>query len=189
MSEPSGPDGRVEAAFAQSRIVTAGSRALARFERASETALTVGPIDRLDGIVRRARTYRWVTRSPRGRTVVVDLSQSRLVGPVVPAVIATAEKFTVAWHVGSVRSGLHALTGLLRGAPVRAVSTAVLALVCLSVIAAWGRITPVGFGSAAILSGLAVLGLRDGRPWEDLRETWPGRVLLALVAPPDGRQR
>lgn len=173
------------------------SRSLERWRSLADRALAGASGSRTTAVLGRVRwlaatsgLYRWFTTEPPEGRIVIDLRDSRFVGPFVPAVTGFFHGLERAWNRSAANRGVRALGHPLRDAPVRAASAFVLLLVGASVVTALQRPTAIGSGPLAILAGFALLGIREGRSWSELRETRVGRALSSLVQPPsDGTQR
>lgn len=150
----------------------------------ASSARTVAALDHVRRVAGHSRLYRWLTTPPSEERIVLDLADSRLVGPLVPAVLWARTAAENAWDHAATRRGACAFVRHLHRAPVRAASAVLLVLVVTSLVAAARRSTPIDAGSLAILAGLALLGLREGRSWAELADTRVGSALASLVEPP-----
>lgn len=137
----------------------------------------------LVSLVRGSRLYAWATAEPEPDPVVIDLRASVLFA----AAFRVHDRLANRWRDAGLSGIGTRFTTHAEREPVRTVSLLIAALFSTSLLASTlgGEVTPVTYGlHAAILCG-CLLGLRERRGWETLRETAPGRVLRALFAPPE----
>lgn len=153
--------------------------------RAGQHALTTRIARRCAQSMRNARLYDWLTREPDTAVIVIDLAETRTVGPVIAVVDRLGEQF------GWVGSGTARVAGRFRrvGArrPVGVLATVVTALISLFWLYLWtvgiGLGVLVGVGSLALA---AVLSSRVGVSAPALATPLSYRLLAAVVRPPAG---
>lgn len=166
------------------QTIEARAAALARSVETSVAADAAGAMERW---VRGSFLYRWLTADSEPEAVVIDLRETRLVGPVIAV---------VDWGVGLLTNGrsasitcrtVVAVADYVRTAPIRAGSVVVLAAAVagLALQVALGALEGRGLVVAAVATGLAVVGLGNDASWDELRETRTVESLVAALEPPE----
>ena len=130
--------------------------------------------------------YGWLTAEPDPDVIVLDLRETRTVGPVLGVLDRVLD--TLAEAAAGSRAIDRAREGYatVYAAPLRAAGSASVALgVILSLGVALGDPTPagIGVGLALLIGGLGAM--QERRDWEALRETRPVRVAIAALEPPE----
>ena len=150
------------------------------------TALTKRFEKTLEQVIKHSRGYQWLTAEPDPNVIVIDLRETKTVGPllqvlervlsvVVPAVIHSRTRRL--WREGTRR---------LRAEPLRYVGAVLLALATASAVSAVldGSFTQVRALIVAVIALCGVLAVADGRSWSELRETRTVG-LVAVFLPPE----
>jgi len=155
---------------------------------AARTARAAGR--RLRRLVVASFLYRWLTAEPDPDVIVIDLRETRTVGPVLALLDRLLEGLAAAARGSrAVRVG-RALWAAVLAAPVRAAGVAAVGAAAAGLLAATATgLTPA---RAAPLVALGVAGLaatRETRSWARLRETRPVRLLVAAFEPPEPPER
>jgi hypothetical protein len=180
--DPEGPSETrydIDERWRQSKVA-AGLRSLSKeYERAADTSGTTSALARIREMARNSRLYRWWATPPEHDVIRIDMTDSRLLGPVVRMTLAMISTIQGACRDSHSARAYHLLAHWTRGAPVRKVSLVALVLVAGSLAASLQRPTPIGWGQLALLAGLALFGLREGRSWEELGNSRVGRILRA----------
>ncbi|WP_436344060.1 hypothetical protein [Natronorubrum sp. FCH18a] len=131
--------------------------------------------------------YQWLTSEPDPEVIVIDLRETRAVGPVIRAVDRVGSELEARSTTSTVVSCVRRFVSVVRARPIRAVSAVVLS----AVIASLALVVSRGLASEPILlaqllvAGLATLGLRSRSSLKELLETRVGRVLVAAFEPPE----
>jgi hypothetical protein len=173
--------GTIDAAWHNSHTVGVVLGAHSRLGGAAAKSWTAGVLDYVRVLGAGSGLYQWFLTPPAVDPVRIDVRDSRLVGPIVASTIPLVRSMMRSWRHATVRRAGAQLFEWVRAGPVRLASAFLLLLSVTSLVATWQRTTPVGLETLAILLGVGLLGLRDDRPWSQLRETRTGRVLHALV--------
>ena len=150
-------------------------------------SLLAGLLARTSAWIRGSWLYRWLTAEPEPDVIVIDLRETRIVGPILQV---------LDWLVSGLGAGsggsLLASTGrrgyrLAVSRPVQLVSAGLGAgaLALLVLIVATGSESLLLVVMAAVLALVAALGSRVESSWADLRETRPVELLVAAFEPPE----
>lgn len=178
--------GGVEAGRQASHIVAGAGRAIRAWRRAVEASRTSSAAATVAGWTRDAAVVRWLTREPDPQVVIVDLRETRTVGPAL-GVFEWAGAGLAANAAGSLtgRAG-DALAEAVRRRPLQ-----VLGVVLLVATAASATLSAVAGSlgpTAALVHGLAALvavaGIASDATLADVRETRVARAVVRLVEPP-----
>lgn len=146
--------------------------------------------DRIKHVVQRSWLYRWLTAEPEPDVIVIDLRETWTVGPVLRlldwAIGIGVDAADDSHAVAMARSG----AAQVRAAPLRVGGVIAVALSTIAFLAALlGDLTlrPLVVGGLLLVAG--VLGVRDDRSWEQLRETRTVELLIAVFEPPNPPER
>lgn len=153
--------------------------------RAGPHALTTRSVRRGARAVRNARLYDWLTREPETSIVVIDLAETRTVGPVIAAVDRLGERFGwVGSRAASVGDPVRQVVSERPVSVLAAVVTALLAVVWWFFWTAGSP--PVVPVFVAILAVAALLCSRITVSASALATPLSYRLLLAILLPPAG---
>jgi len=135
--------------------------------------------------------YRWVTAEPDPDVVVIDLRETRTVGPVLGLIDRIFGPLTAHWQHARARALTDSVTDALAARPVRTVSVVALAAIltnsCLLVALGSPSATDVGVRLLAL--SLALAGTRVATSAEDLTDTTAYKLAAALLTPPEQPDR
>lgn len=175
-------------AYEESRVASvlawwrAVAQALAGAYRASRLGRFVRGVER---VTRQSWLVRWLTAEPEPDVIVVDLSETWTVGPLIRVVDATLPPLARGWRGSAVRRGIGRAANTFRAAPVQLTSAVVLAALLVGVARTWSSATDVSLALACFLAAAALAGLRVTWTWDELVESWIGRLAAALLLPPE----
>ena len=158
---------RLEAAARRSRVATVG-RTLRRYVTASWC-------------------YRWLTSEPDPDVIVIDLRETKTVGPIIARIDRLLASLQRGLPSSTAANGAAAVAAFVRDRPVVAGSLFVLPATAASFgsFALGGALTTPLLLGHLFVAGLAALGLRSDHDLEDLRETKTAQVLAAAFEPPE----
>jgi len=150
-----------------------------RVSRGVDNAWVTRAYARLERVVRASFLYRWLTTEPDPEVIVIDLRETRTVGPVIALV-----DWMLAWSVpvarrSRVRQALYAVGTHLRAAPMRVGGAVVLGMGVV-----WLVVGGVSIG-VLVLIALGALALREDRSWGELTETRVAGWVRAALEPPE----
>lgn len=153
--------------------------------RAGQHALTTRIARRAARAVRNARLYDWLTREPETSIVVVDLSETWTVGPLIAVVDRLGERF--GW-VGSRAAGVgDPVRRIGSERPVGVLATVVTALLAVVWWFLWTAGSPVVvLVAVAMLAVAALVCTRVTVSAAALATPASYRLLLGILLPPDG---
>jgi len=172
-------DPRPDGASSGDGASRSGSRAVASARGGATRVLTA---------VRGSVLYRWLTAEPEPDVIVIDLRETRTVGPVLRVLDRVVASVAAAAE-GSrfVAAGRRVGDGV-RDAPLRAAGLVAFAVGVVALVVGAGALgdpSAVRLGGGAVLCVVGVLGLRDDRDWETLRGTRPVELLRRAFEPPE----
>lgn len=152
---------------------------------ARQHALTTRIARRCARAVRNARLYDWLTREPETSIVVVDLTETRTVGPIIAVVDRLGERF--GW-VGSRAAGVgDPVRRVVSERPVGVLAAVVTALLALVWWVLWQTGSPpVVLVAVAMLAFAALLCSRVTVSAVALATPLSYRLLMGILLPPDG---
>ncbi|ELZ01812.1 hypothetical protein C481_09837 [Natrialba asiatica DSM 12278] len=133
--------------------------------------------------------YRWLTTEPEPEVIVIDLRETRAVGPIIRLVDRVVGDLATALETSGVARRGRNLRVAIRARPIRVTSLVVLPAIAASLLASivagsGGSIsTPVVVGHL-LVAGLAAIGTRSRRSLAALLDTRAGQVLVAAFEPP-----
>lgn len=145
---------------------------------------SVGGVARTVGEwIRASWCYRWLTAEPDPEVIVIDLRETYTVGPIVRVLDRVIDPLADAWE----GSGVQATADAVADAPVRALGivAAVAVVVEAALSLAQGDLTQFGLLARAVLFGFAALATRVPLSAAELAETRTGRLLRAVLEPPE----
>lgn len=177
---------RVEAAVRRSRVVS-----LVRSSPRLEAAISQSRIAAIGRTCHRYVTaswcYRWLTAEPDPDVVVIDLRETKTVGPIIAGGDRLATALQRATPSSTVVNGTADAATTVRDRPLGAAGLVVLSATATSLgsLALGGALSTPALLGHLFVAGLAALGLRSNSSLEDLRETKPARILAAAFEPPE----
>ncbi|MUV85225.1 hypothetical protein GJ631_01155 [Natronomonas sp. CBA1123] len=158
-----------------------------RLRRAVENSWVVRVSSRTESTLSRwgigSRIVQWFLAEPEPEVIVIDLRETYTIGPILRA---------IEWALGhgnrlAERSGL---TAAVRKAaqwahsqPIHLVGIVLFGVAVAGLASA--ALSSGAFGRWLVLSGIALLAVRERRSWDEIRDTRVGRALAAAFAPPD----
>lgn len=131
--------------------------------------------------------YRWLTAEPDPDVIVIDLRETRTVGPIIAAI----DGAVVAVKGSAATSRIDDLAAgglsLVRARPVRVASLFAIGAVAsgVALAAGTGALTQWTVAASLALLALSALGLRSRRTLEELCSSRPVRILAAAFEPPE----
>ena len=143
------------------------------------------------GVVESSFAYQWLTSEPEPEVIVIDLRETRALGPLIRGVDRGVSEFAARSRTSTVVEGSRWVGSAVRARPIQVVSAAVLVAMFVSSV----LVVSVGLISAPLLlgqllvAGLAALGLRSRSSLGELLETRVGRGIVAAFEPPEPPER
>lgn len=131
--------------------------------------------------------YEWLTAEPEPAVVVVDLRDSVVLRPLLTLLDDTVETFRKTRSGSAVIRTGRETNEFVTDAPVRALSVVLLAAVAANagLTFAMGSLDSAGALVRLGLSLVAVVGLGNDASLDELRESGIGRLVAALLEPPE----
>lgn len=168
-------------------------------DRVIEHSIMVGAFDQSGTaeLMRRARgalfgslSYRWLTTEPATEAIVVDLRESLAGGTVITLGGRSLRHLLPAYHASAVVGLLSTTREHVADAPIRAASSVLLVAVLVDIVVTvlHGPPSRTGVVARLALLGVAVLGTRVTKPWDDLVGSLPDRLLDVVLEPPEPRE-
>ena len=168
---------------ADSRIARSIDALSDRIAIASAESRVGGAVATLGDWVRASWSYRWLTAEPDPDVIVIDLRETYTVGPIIRLLDRVVTPLADAWDGSSAQASVDAVAD----APVRAlgvvVAVAVLVETALSLVV--GDLGQTGLRIRALLFGFAALATQVSLSASELTETRTGRLLRAVLEPPE----
>lgn len=162
------------------------SRPLRRGARHSRTG---GAVGRWQSAVRHSRIVQWLTREPDPRVVVIDLAETRTIGPI----LRLLDRFVSLLEPSVRTSTVGRLSAATADAAARnvvpIVSAILLGLVVGTLVRTWAGAGPLWLAALAIAAVAGVLGLVVDRSTAALERSTAVAWATALVAPPEEATR
>jgi hypothetical protein len=137
--------------------------------------------------VRSSFLFRWLTKEPDPEVIVIDLTETRTVGPILLVLDRIIRQLDRARPFSLTNDLAGTLLNRFRRRPVRVASLGLLAFVLLGTIGSIlaGSMNPVRLGLFAVLAVLSALGFRVEDSWAELLERRSVRLLIKLLEPPE----
>ena len=193
---PASSRGGLARATGGSRLVAAlgGSVAGRLVARVDATARLAGAVEgartarlgaRLRAFATASWLYRWLTSEPEPDVIVIDLRETRSVGPAIAATERVGRTLAAGLPTSWLGDRLRGLGLAVRERPIRIASLAALGALAATlplVVAAGTPALAVAYLAGA---GLAALGTRSRRSLAELRETRAWGLLAAAFEPPE----
>jgi hypothetical protein len=135
--------------------------------------------------VRASWCYRWLTAEPDPDVIVIDLRETYTVAPIIRVLDRVVDPLAESWDGSAVEATLSGIAD----APVRALGivAVVAVLVETALSLALGDFTQSGLLIRAVVFGFAALAIQVPLSASELAETRTGRLLRAVLEPPEPR--
>lgn len=200
--KPSKDEGSVQSRGRFATVVESsmiGQRLTSHKRRERESRLTAATdraqVTRLSTSLRRYVTgsvaYRWLTSEPEPDVIVIDLRETRTVGPILSVLDRAVTTAVASLPTSSVGSVGQDVATRIRARPVRVVSLLVLPVIVLSslIVAISGTLTPTLALGHLLFAVIGLIGTRSRQSLEELLETRTVQVVCAAFEPPDPPER
>ena len=166
-----------QSASEETQATLAGSRVV--------SALRTGSA-RVSSWVRHSALYQWLTAEPDPEVIVIDLRETRTVGPVLRILDRVIDRLVAAADDSLVVDAIQRGITATAMAPLRVGG---LGIAAVGVLLAAGSVvgdtslTRIGIGVALAVAGMVVM--QDDRDWATLRATRPVKLLISAFEPPE----
>ncbi len=192
-----GPLGRARAnsralsVVAGSRVVSSGAAVGSRITQWRGGSRLVGAGTKGTDVLESSFAYRWLTSEPDPEVIVIDLRETRALGPLIRGVDRVGRGLEARSTTSTVVGYVRWFVSAVQARPIQAVSACVLAAVLVSLV----LVVSVGLVSEPLLlgqllvAGLATLGLRSQSSLGELLESRVGQLLVAAFEPPEPPER
>lgn len=171
------------------RLVDLAATGADRLSAGSRRSLLGRALSTLATVTKGSSLFRWLTAEPEANVVVIDLTQTVTVAPVI-RVFDWIDARVQRAVPGSRTSSLGQRgTAASRHRPVQLFSALVLSLVLGRIALAWPAVTTPSVGPLLGIAALALLGLRLTWTWDELVESKPGKLVGSILTPPDPPER
>lgn len=154
-------------------------------EEATDSDASMG--SRVADAVRSSYLYRWLTAEPDPDVIVIDLRETRTVGPFIRLLDTVLDRLLPALNDSHVTKVLNAAGRYVLKAPAVVAGLALLivgfAIGLASVVS--GNTETARLGLAAGLAIVGVITTRERRNWGELRDTKPVALAIAALEPPE----
>ncbi|WP_440764694.1 hypothetical protein [Natronorubrum sp. DTA7] len=184
-------DSRVLSVVAGSTLVSSGVAFGARIRQWQGESRLVGVGAKGRDVVESSFAYRWLTSEPEPEVIVIDLRETRALGPLIRGVDRGVSELEARSRTSTVVDGSRRVGSAVRARPIRAVSAVVLVATVVSsvlVVSVGSISTPLLLGKL-LVAGLAAIGLRSRASLGELLETRVGRGIAAAFEPPEPPER
>ncbi|WP_256393046.1 hypothetical protein [Natronoarchaeum rubrum] len=135
--------------------------------------------------------YRWLTKEPDPDVIVIDLRETRTVGPFIRLLDAVIEWLIPIWRESRAKALIEDINVAIRDAPLRvggaALAAAILTHLLFTLVA-----QSFSIASAVVhvgLLGVAAISIRSSVTLEELLDTKTAQFLLSTFEPPDPPKR
>ncbi|USZ71508.1 hypothetical protein [Natronosalvus halobius] len=176
----------------ETSVVASRARAIQGvFTRAGRSARVVAAATVSAGYATSSGIYRWLTAEPDPEVIVIDLRETRTVGPVFVVLDRVIVLATAGLPTSSVASSVRSTTNRFSARPIRILSLCLLPalLSSLLLLTATGAITAPLAVVHGLLALAATIGTRSTTTLEDLRSTRTAALLRAAFEPPEPPER
>lgn len=180
------------ASVIRAAIETSRMRAVARsLTRTFEAALQGSAVARagvtVNHWIQASFLFRWLTAEPDPEVIVIDLRETRTVGPILMILDRLVTGSARRWRGSTAEQAAAAVRARVGRQPVRVVSAVLLvALVTEALLSALlGGLSPGGMGGRLLVAALALAGTRVHLSWAEVTETAPYRFVATALAPPE----
>ena len=175
----------------ESRVVSSGAILGSRVRqwRSDSRLVRVGNSSR--EVVESSFAYRWLTSEPEPEVIVIDLRETRALGPVIRGVDRVGRGLEARSRTSTVVGTLGWVASAVRARPIQVVSAIVLTAVIVSLllVASVGSVSQPLLLGQLLVAGVAALGLRSQASFGELLETRVGRGIVAAFEPPEPPER
>lgn len=155
-----------------------------------ESAVRRSRITALGRLIRRyvmaSFCYRWLTAEPDPEVIVIDLRDTKTVGPIIAVLDRLLAGLARATATSAIAAGATTVAAHGRERPIAVAGLVALPAIAVSLIglAAAGTLTTPLLVGHLLATALAALGCRSQQSLAELRETKTARVLAAAFEPP-----
>ena len=139
--------------------------------------------------VERSRIVRWLTREPDPDVIVIDLTESSTIGPVLRVLDRMAAALAAPARASRIRRATTRAVATVEENAVPFASAVLLGVVLATLALTWKGAGPLWLAALAIAGVAGLLGLGVDRSGAALRDSTVRRWAVATVAPPDDRSR
>ncbi|WP_222918303.1 hypothetical protein [Natrinema sp. SYSU A 869] len=131
--------------------------------------------------------YRWLTTEPEPDIIVIDLRETKVIGPFIEILDRVLDGATGAMPTSAITKVVTRVGNAVRDRPLAATSFFVLPTVAVSLIMLGlsGSLSLLLVGIHLTATVLATIGLRSRRSLEDLLEMRAVKLLIAVFEPPE----
>ena len=142
---------------------------------------------RLKSVVTGSRLYRWFTAEPEPEVIVIDLRETRTVGPALALLDRVVDPLVRATSASRTARTAERLGRGFVAAPVRHTGVVLVAAsaVALLVGSLAGSLSVAGAVALVVLAVLGLAGTTEDRSLPELAETRPYELLAAAFEPPE----
>lgn len=163
----------------------------AKLGTAPDHSTVVGALETLGRWTRASWGYRWLTKEPEPEVIVIDLRETWTVGPVIAGIDYIAKWTGRRWRGSSAQNVWTNVAQSVESAPIRitglVASVALVVNVLVSAIV--GELGDATLGVRFILLGVALLATRVDMSWDELRSSRVGKLVVAILAPPEPSEK
>lgn len=161
--------------------------ALTTLERATGQSGLARAADEGSTWVRSSFLYRWLTAEPEPEVIVIDLRETFTVRPFIVALDEALGVIGLGLPTSAVGNAADRTLTTVQDVPIRIASAVLAGLLSVALVAtvALGDPSTVGVLVQVVLLGVAALGLRVDASWDEVRESRPVRLLVAVLEPPE----
>lgn len=134
-----------------------------------------------------SRLVRWLTAEPEPEVIVIDLRDTLTVGPIIALLDRAVDVLHPLWHQSALKRVIDDVSTYVLEVPIRALSIAVLAATMANLVigTALGQLDSTELPILLLMFLVAALGLRSTTSWEQLVDSRAGRLLIAVLEPPE----
>ncbi len=192
--EPSKPATRIAdrvMEFVPDTVVERAANARQRVTTTVENSRLAAVATNCRRYVESSYLYRWLTKEPDPDVIVIDLRETRTVGPFIRLLDAVIEWLIPIWRNSGAKALREDINAGIQNAPLRVGGVALAAATFASLLFTLvtqsfsPSILVVHFG----LLGVAALGARSSMTLDELLDTWLARFLIGAFEPPESPQR
>lgn len=163
--------------------------------RRATTAIRTSRLSSIGETCRRYVTasylYRWLTKEPDPEVIVIDLRETRTVGPFIRLLDRTIVGLVPIWRRSRAKALTDGVAGAIRTAPFRVGGVVLAATVVANLLFALAT-QSVSISGAIVHLGLlavAAVGVRSSTSLAELLDTGIAQLLIATFEPPEPPER